>query len=216
MRLECGMLLELLDLTEEPSGGPFAYSEYIPKIYGRCKKCSRMVPTWYPSPAPTIRLWQETECLVQIWHVPFVCHEALWDVIEPHWPDAVVTRCSSHPDSPLKIGERYVSLSLPRMYETTIRFPRGSTWQCEKCGRWVCSAGTGPYPDGRYVVLRPDQSDMGVFVQPSIGLLASQDVRRRIDRLGIGVLSWRSVLEFSEPLPHNRLPDDQPAQGGSQ
>lgn len=182
--------------------------EIIPRE-ARCAKCRCTTPRWYPQPAPTVRLHLIDETLViPLVGVP-VIHMALYDVLRDDWPEVQVTRCSSHPRSKLKIGERYVSLSVPPRNYVELLYPLGKPEQCILCKRWKNLMGFGAKDP--YVAPTPEQygREVAYISHISNDLLISPHLRESIVRLGIGTIGWLTVPIFSERLPQHIVPDEQ-------
>lgn len=202
MRRELGAIFKLL-IPDDPTDGYSYACEVIPKE-SRCKGCQFLLIDWHPKPPPTVRLMLSAEELqVGLLGMP-VLHEAFFEIIRPFWPEAMVTRCASHPKSELKIGERYLSLSLPEKYTTWILHPSGRPWQCSQCKRWI----QGPGHRDPYIALHAEQEDGVVFTEPTGAyLMMYAEMRRRVQSLGIGTFAWESIPVFSEPLPQHVIPE---------
>jgi hypothetical protein len=157
--------------------------------------CGHDLLEWHQRPLPAIGLYllEEWLCIPSL-QTP-IFHVALWEVLQPHWPLAVATPCTTAPRSPLKIGHRYVRLSVPPHYRVDTLLHDSKCYYCEGCNRLCWS---GLQHDTDYCVLPADTNDVSAFVCNNEGLMVTPPLRREIDKIGIGVIGWRSCALFDE------------------
>ncbi len=157
--------------------------------------CGHDLLDWHPRPLPPLGLYfvEEWLCVPHL-QTP-IFHVALWEVLQPHWPLAVATPCTSAPRSPLKIGHRYVRLSVPPHYRVDTLLHDSKCHYCEGCNRLHWS---GVQHDTDYCVLPADTNDVPAFVCDNEGLMVTPPLRREINNIGIGVTGWRSCVVFDE------------------
>lgn len=170
-----------------------------------CKQCGSLKRSWYPQPPPAVKLYVAVEVLETFLLGPFIIHEQLFDVLRPYWPDAVFTRCTSHPESPLPIGDKYLSIGLPARYYTSLRVPiQGAAGYCDLCGA------TGGWPHAQaYHYLRDDQRGIRAFCTERTFLAVTEDLKVEISmKLSEFAFDWRCFEVRPEPLPYHRIPED--------
>jgi hypothetical protein len=170
-----------------------------------CAKCRIVKPGWFPKQPSSVSLYLLAETLT----APFVgmpiLHEALVEELTQSWPSARFVRCRSAEGSPLRVGERYFAVSLPRKNEILMLYPAGEVRACSVCQREVCSMGPGAKDP--YVVLSAEQEDEVAFCTRHGDLLVNPPLRESISRLGMGTIGWFTVPVFSERLSQHSRPD---------
>jgi hypothetical protein len=195
-----------VDSCNAKGGGPtdgYRYKcEPVPRK-AVCSSCHFLRPRWYPKPPPTVRLHLSYQALQVVGMGVMVVHEALFDILNREWPDALTTRCSSHPQSPLRIGERYLAVSVPPRAKIDVYNEGGSFWQCKACQNWVF--GGGPWIN-RYTVFRDDQLDLNVFNDTSQSLYVRPSVRDQIEAIKLSRIYWQKIAIKESLKPHHRLP----------
>ncbi|MEK6701661.1 MAG: hypothetical protein AABZ53_05320 [Planctomycetota bacterium] len=208
MSYEHGALFQLIDYGRgcdgDPTGGNRIHCEIIPES-SICDKCGQILNSWYPREAPTVRLHLVEECTrIGLLGLP-VLHESVFDVLRPYLPDALATRCSSNPASPMKIGSKYVALSMPDRYWINIYRKTSRPWLCTKCNRWLVPLGA--LNDRlQYCALEPDQRDQCAFFRRSgFDLVVSAGLRAAIESLDLSEIGWQSIRIYGELPPENRL-----------
>lgn len=179
--------------------GHFHKCDRVPSV-AICDSCHGLRPDWHPKPPPTVRLYLKYEGMDIDSVGVMVLHEALFDILRHEWPDALTTRCSSHPESPLKIGERYLAVCPPPRASIVVYNEGGEFWQCKECGRWVF--GGGPWIN-RYTVLSDDQQSLNAF-SDSRSIFVRPSIRERIAAIEFDKSYWQKVTVRKEIKPHHR------------
>ncbi len=181
------ILEEYGDRFDMPDDG--WYHKHVSSMDGRGKCRFHDAADWYPRPLPPYALYLFEEWL----HIPLrltpIFHIALWELLKPHWPLAIATPCTSAPGSRLKIGHRYVRLSLPAGYRVDSLLEDSRCHYCNGCGK-LCW--WGKQHDTDYCVLPQHTSELPAFVCNGDGLIVESSLRCAINKLGIGIIGWRS------------------------
>ena len=201
MKVSESQLFKLVELDDVVK--PYGHEcEVIPSD-ALCPKCRYLSPGWFPKSAPTVRLMLLKEAL----YVPLlgfmVLHEALYELLKPYWPQAIVTRCSVDPKSRVKAGSKYLALSLPDLYCAEIMFPSGVPWQCEVCQRWLYS-GKALEPS---IVPRADQRGLpAIAANRWQEVLFTESLCDQVSALGIGDIGRETVTIRERPMRRHVLP----------
>ena len=203
MRRELGAMFMLQDYAEPFDGGDYELTCTVKPESSLCQRCFFLRNDWYPKRAPKVVLHMH-EAAMCIPHLgPPIIHEAMWDVLCAHWPKAKATRCVSQPASPLKIGEKYVCLSIPQAYRISPLSPRSTYWMCKACERIVVSLGNAP---GAYLVMTQEESENIPLRWDNNYFYMTMPLRRAVDKLKISEHGWVTYPIFNEPAPENVMP----------
>lgn len=210
---ELGFLMELV-VPEDATDGNWGYSRFS-SVEFRCDRCRTVLPGWYPKPPPEISLILHDEELTISGLGVLVLHEALFEILHEYaWPNALSTRCVTHEESKLDIGDQYLAVTLPPLHLTPLlttksEDPKNRPWQCVRCKRYRYPGGRQDEGSVPYVALDVTQLNEAAFAATSWPhVLVTAPLRKMIDKLRIGSYGWQTVAIYSERLPHHVVPDE--------
>lgn len=187
----------------DPTNGYGQICEVLPK-HALCKGCRVLKLDWHPKPPPAVRFAMFEEAPDAGIDALPVVHNEVYEVLRSHCAGLLATPCANDPFRGRRLATSYVALSFPRVQFCDVRNVSGVPWPCPKCNRWHFS-GRGAV---NYIYLRPEQFGLSFLFDYHSNLLASLDIREKIDRVAKTEIRWTAIPVRGEPLASHRIPSD--------